>query len=314
MRVLYLGTGEIGVPSLKALIETDQIEVVGVVSQPDRPAGRHQDHPTATPIKELATRHGLRIFQPDRINNTEALAPLQDLNPELVVVCAYGQILRKAILDLPQLGCLNIHASLLPKYRGASCLQGPLLNGDKETGVTLIWMNEGLDTGDILLQETIEIQNTDTAGTLHDKLAVLAPDALLKAISLLRTGQAPRIPQDETSASYVKKMKKEDGEIPWNYSAEKIRNHIRAMTPWPSAFTHVEIEGKHLMLKIFEGAVTSETAGSPGEILKLGDEGILVATGTGGFLLKELQLEGRRKMRATDFIRGCRIEIGSILS
>src|SRR5271168_140541 len=241
MRIIFIGTGEIGLLALQALTKAPEHHLLAVVTQPDRPVGR-QLKLASSPIKEAAFKLHLKIYQPEKIGSATSLAQLRYLKPDLIVVAAYGQILTKEILHLPKYGCLNIHASLLPKYRGASPIHAAVAAGEKQSGVTIMWMDEGLDTGDILLQETVTLRRRETAETLHDRLAQMAPDALLKAITLIEKGKAPRLRQDKSKATLTKKLGKEDGHINWDQSQREIDAHIRAMTPWPSAYTWIPQE------------------------------------------------------------------------
>ena len=311
-RIVYIGTGEIGVPSLRALMEDRHCKVVGVVTQPDKPAGRLLKL-LSSPVKQFAFEHHLSIYQPESINSAGALEQISYLKPDLIVVCAYGQILRPGVLALPKAGCLNIHASLLPLYRGSSCIQAAIRNGDRKTGITIMWMNAGLDTGDILLQEAIRIRSRDTAGTLHDKLAQLAPKVLLEALELIRQEKAHRIPQAKKSASYAGKLKKEDGHINWNQPQIQVQRHIRAMDPWPSAYSMIEDRDGVKMLKIYSSIISRRSKGTPGTVLRIDDHGVLVAAAKGGLLLREVQLEGRKRMHAAEFARGYRLEPGAVL-
>lgn len=312
MNIVFIGTGEIGVPALAALAKHPDHAVLAVVTQPDRPAGRHQKL-TPSPIKQEAFKLHLKIFQPDKINSKTSLEQLKYLKPDLIVVAAYGQILSRAILDLPKYGCLNIHASLLPKFRGAAPIHAAILAGEKETGVTIMWMDEGLDTGDILLQETTPIRSRDNAEVVHDRLAQLGATGLLKALPEIPTGKAPRIPQDEALSSYAKKLRKEDGRIEWNRSKRDIERHIRAMTPWPGAYTWLPEGNDQRMLKIFQTIISRRAKGTPGEIVRVDKHGILVAAKEGGLLLREVQLEGKKRMPAAEFARGFNLPVGTIL-
>jgi methionyl-tRNA formyltransferase len=312
MRVVFIGTGEIGLPSLQALLESKDVSVAAVVTQPDKPVGRSQKL-TASPVKTLAFKYHLPIYQPEDINVPAAVAQLKYLKPDVLVVCAYGQILKKQILNLPSKACLNIHASLLPKYRGASCIQGALLNGDRTTGITVIWMDEGLDTGDILVQDTLSIGRRETAGSLHDRLAALAPAALLRGLDQIAKDKAARARQDPAKSSYVKKMTKEHGHIDWSRPQVEIDRHIRAMTPWPSAYSWLPEPGDQKMLKIFGTILSKRAKGRPGEVVRVDKHGILVAAGEGGLLLREVQIEGRKRLHAAEFARGYNLPVGTIL-
>lgn len=311
LRVVYVGTGEIGVPSYEALAGSPH-ELAAVVTQPDRPAGRGLEL-QPSPVKRAALRHHHTIFQPERISSEAALEQLRYLNPDVLVVCAYGQLLKPAVLELPRLACLNLHASLLPRHRGASCIQAAIRAGDAETGMTLMWMDRGLDTGDILLARTLAIRADETAGELHDRLALLAPELLLEGLALLEAGRAPRRPQDASLATYAPKLSREDGRIDWLWTSAAIGRHVRAMAPWPCASTAVTVDGLPRMLKVFRAAPGVETGGRPGEVLRLGPEGVLVRAGEGSIWLRELQVQGRARMAAEACARGLRLEPGAIL-
>jgi len=312
MRIIFIGTGEIGLPALNALAKAPGHQVLAVVTQPDRPVGR-QLKLAPSPVKEAAFKLHFKIFQPEKIGASASVAQLKYLKPDLIVVAAYGQILPKEVLDLPPKGCLNIHASLLPKYRGASPIHASIAAGEKQSGVTIMWMDEGLDTGDILLQEPVTLRRRETAETLHDRLAELGAPALLKALSLIESGKAPRLKQDKTKATLTKKLSKESGLIKWDRPQLEIEAHIRAMTPWPSAYAWVPQEKDHKMLKIFTTIVSRRAKGKPGEILRVDRHGILVAAGVGGLLLREVQLEGKKRMHAAEFARGFNLPVGLVL-
>jgi methionyl-tRNA formyltransferase len=312
MRIIFIGTGEVGLPTLHALTKAPDHHVLAVVTQPDRPVGR-QLKLAASPIKEAAFKLHLKIYQPEKIGSAASVAQLKYLKPDLIVVAAYGQILTKEILDLPKYGCLNIHASLLPKYRGASPIHAAIAAGEKQSGVTIMWMDEGLDTGDILLQETVTLRRHETAESLHDRLAKIGADGLLKAIPLVETGNAPRIKQDKEKATLTKKLHKEDGHINWDRTQMEIDAHIRAMTPWPSAYAWIPQEADHKMLKIFTTIISRRTKGQPGEVMRVDRHGILVAAKVGGLLLREVQLEGKKKMHAAEFARGFNLPVGLVL-
>ena len=301
MRIVFIGTGEIGVPTLRALQKSED-ELVGVVTQPDKPAGRTQKI-TAPPIKKALIGSGPNanpagIFQPARIKDPEAIDQIRALAPDVIVVMAYGQILPRAVLEIPKIASLNLHASLLPHWRGAAPIQAAIAAGDRETGVTVMYMDEGLDTGDILLQRKIDISPTETGATLHDRLAQIAPEALLESLRLLAAGNAPRVPQDKSLANYAPKLNREAGRLNWNESAEAIERKIRAYNPWPGAFT--ELGGGNL--KIFAASIV-DLRGKPGEILRKNRE-LVVATSDRALSLTDVQLEGKRRMSAAEFLRG----------
>lgn len=312
MRIIFIGTGEIGLPSLNALVKSPEHSVLAVVTQPDKPVGR-QLKLAASPVKEEAFRLHLKIFQPEKIKAAAAIAQLRYLNPDMIVVAAYGQILPKEVLDLPRYGCLNLHTSLLPKYRGASPIHSAIAAGEKESGVTIMWMDEGLDTGDILMQQAVSLRRHETAETLHDRLAKIGAELLLKSLPLVETGNAPRIRQDAAKATLTKKLTKENGHIDWDRPQREIDAHIRAMTPWPSAYAWVPQESDHRTLKIFTTIISRAAKGKPGEVLRVDKHGILVAAKVGGLLLREVQLEGKKRMHAAEFARGFNLPVGLVL-
>ncbi|MCE0484322.1 MAG: methionyl-tRNA formyltransferase [Methylacidiphilales bacterium] len=312
MRIIFIGTGEIGLPAFYALAKSPDHQLLAVVTQPDRPVGR-QHKPAASPIKEAAFKLHLKIYQPEKIGAASTVAQLRYLKPDLIVVAAYGQILTRDILDLPRYGCLNLHASLLPKYRGASPIQSAIMEREKQSGMTIMWMDEGLDTGDILLQEAVTLGRRETAKSLHDKLAKIGAEALFKALPLVETSQAPRTKQDRALATVTKKLSKETGLIKWDRSQKEVDAHIRAMTPWPSAYSWIPQEEDHKMLKIFTTIISNRAKGKPGEVLRVDKHGILVAAGVGGLLLREVQMEGKKRMHAADFARGFNLPVGLIL-
>jgi methionyl-tRNA formyltransferase len=296
MRIVFIGAGEIGVPTLQALLHSEH-EVVGVVTQPDKPVGRAQIvEPTA--VKKAFTATNIPVLQPPRIKDPQAVEEIRALTPDVIVVMAYGQILPGEVLEIPRIASLNLHASLLPRWRGAAPVQAAIAAGDRETGITVMYMDEGLDTGDTLLQRSIEILPDDTGRSLHDRLAQIAPDALLESFRLLATGIAPRIRQDTTLATYAPKLKREHGKIDWSEPAEAIERKIRAFNPWPGAFT--QIDGQNL--KIFSATVV-DLSGQPGKILRSQGQ-LVIAAGRGALLLGEVQLEGKRRMSASEFLRG----------
>jgi methionyl-tRNA formyltransferase len=312
MRIVFIGTGEIGVPTLQALLNSEH-EVAGVVTQPDKPIGRAQlvEPP---PIKKALVNSApgpgaarprsalsLPVLQPARIKDRQAIEEIRALKPDLIVVMAYGQILPRDVLEIPKIACLNLHASLLPRLRGAAPIQAAIAAGDRETGITVMYMDEGLDTGDILLQRIIDIVPADTGGSLQQRLAKVAPEALIESVELLAKGSAPRIAQDKALATYAPKLKREDGKIDWTEPADAIERKIRAFDPWPGAF--MKLDGHNL--KIFSAAVVA-LHGTPGEILRSEKE-LVIAAGEAALSLGEVQLEGKRRMSATEFLRGHRM-------
>ena len=306
MRIVFCGTGEIGLPTLRALAEAGRDEIVGVVSQPDRPAGRDLK-PRSSAIKLEAEARGLPVIQPSRMRDPSALEILNGLAPDVMVVAAYGQILPREILSLPRFGCVNLHVSLLPRHRGASPIQSAILAGDLETGVTVMAMDEGLDTGDVLLVSKTKIQDDETAGELHDRLAEMAPPVVLEALRQLAAGTAIRIPQDNAQATSAPKLQKSDGVLDWTQSADELARRVRAMNPWPGAMTRsLDLDQN---LKIHR-ARPVEGSGDPGTVLSAGADGLVVAAGRGALVLDEVQLEGRKKVSGREFLRGYRLGAG----
>jgi methionyl-tRNA formyltransferase len=302
MRIVFIGTGDIGVPTLQALLKSED-EVVGVVTQPDKPIGRAQSV-EAPPIKKALFATEIPVLQPARTKDRQSIEEIRSLKPDVIVVMAYGQILPGDVLEIPKVACLNLHASLLPRWRGAAPIQAAIAAGDRETGITVMYVDQGLDTGDILLQRAIDIAPADTGGSLHDRLSKIAPEALFESLELLAKGNAPRIPQDNALATYASKLKREDGKIDWTGPADAIERKIRAFDPWPGAFMTISTNGAH-NLKIFSATVVG-LRGTPGEILKCEND-LVVAAGNGALSLREVQLEGKRRMSAVEFLRGHRV-------
>ena len=306
MRIIYCGTGDIGLPALRAIAGSADHELVGVITQPDRPAGRAM-MPRASAIKVEAVARGLPVFQPERIRNEGC--NLSALRPDLMVVMAYGQILPGTILNIPRLGCLNLHASLLPRHRGASPIQAAILSGDSESGITVIYMNEGLDTGDILLSDPLSISPSETAGELHDRLAVQAAGSIARALDLLSSGDAPRVPQNNLEATYAAKLTKADGWLDWSLPCGLLERRVRAMSPWPGAFARVA--GASAILKIHRAHISFES-GLPGAVIPGSGDGIAVAAGEGCLVLEEVQIDGRKRLAAPEFLRGFPIPSGTL--
>jgi methionyl-tRNA formyltransferase len=303
MRIVFIGTGAIGLPALRTLLRSETHKLVGVVTQPDRPVGRAQ-RIQAPPIKQELLASRLPILQPERIRTEEAVPEIRALAPDLIVVMAYGQIVPKQLLEIPSIACLNLHASLLPRHRGAAPIQAAIVAGDAETGITAMYMDEGLDTGDILLQTKLAISPNETGGTLHDRLAQLAPIVLADAIDQLANGSAPRRQQNPMHATSAPKLTRAQGKIDWSEPAELIERKIRAYDPWPGAFTEVmNTTGERHKLKIFRAQLV-EVDGKPESISPPNDEEVIVNTGCGALRLTEVQLEGKRRMSASEFLRG----------
>ena len=286
--------------------------MVGVLTQPDKPVGRHQVL-QASAIKQIALREGLPVLQPQRLRDPAAVQALGAWAPEVLVVMAYGQILPRAVLDLPTLACLNLHASLLPRHRGAAPIQAAIEAGDRESGVTVMYMAEGLDTGDILLEQRLRVRRRETGGSLHDRLGLLAPTALQSALELLAQGNAPRVPQDNTQATYAPKLTREHGLLSWE-SPEAVDRRVRAMNPWPGAYTVLPGEEAR-KLKVFSTIQSRTPAGGAtgGTILTTERRGILVAAGGHSVWLTEVQLEGKKRLRAAEFLRGNPLSAGIVL-
>jgi len=309
-RVVFLGTPRFAVPSLAALAERETVTLV--VTNPDRPAGRGRS--VAMPaVKEEALRRGLPVYQPEKARTPESVERIRAERPDLIVVVAYGQILPQTILDIPRLYCVNVHASLLPKYRGAAPINWAIARGETVTGVTIMRMDAGMDTGPMLLAREVPIGEEDTAGTMFDLLSRLGADALSEALDRLREGTLREIAQDDSRATYAPLLTKEHGAIDWTKSAREVRNLVRGMTPWPSAATvH---RGKALKVLSAAGREPGKSvAASPGEVLSVGKEGIEVACGDGTLLLVRLQPEGGKAMSAWDYAQGHRVGKGERLS
>lgn len=306
LRIVFMGTPEFAVPSLKALIESGE-DVVAVVTQPDKPRGRGKKL-TPPPVREAALKHNIPVFQPEKIKDETFITAIRNFSPDVIAVVAYGKILPKAILDIPTKGCINVHTSILPKYRGAAPINWAIINGEKETGITTMLLDEGMDTGDMLLTEKVEIRDDDTASSLHDRLKYIGADLLIKTIKGIKSETIRPIPQDDSQATYAPMLKKEDGRIDWTMKAEEIKNLIRGFNPWPGAYTRWD--GKQI--KIFKAEVEAGGKEEPGTVINISTEGIFVATGKGILLIKELQPENKNRMTASEFIKGYRIVKGQI--
>ncbi|RUT47833.1 methionyl-tRNA formyltransferase [Paenibacillus anaericanus] len=314
MNIVFMGTPEFAVPSLESLLK-EGYNVVGVVTQPDRPQGRKKVL-TPTPVKEAALKHGLPVLQPQRMRSPEAVEELAALKPDLIVTAAYGQILPKAVLDLPQYGCLNIHGSLLPKYRGGAPIQRSIINGEKETGITLMYMAEGLDTGDMIAKSVVPIEDEDTSGSVFEKLSVAGAKLLLEQLPLIIAGTADRIPQNHEESTYASNLSRDDERIVWTASSREIFNRVRGLVPFAGGFTMWNDE----VFKVWAVANPSEVLASaasgqaPGTVLDLSERGIEVKTGDGSVLLTRVQPAGKKAMEATEFIRGGVMKKGTVLS
>jgi methionyl-tRNA formyltransferase len=312
-RVVFMGSGGIGLPTLEWLANSPLLNLVAVVTQPDKPVGRSQVLTPPAP-KRKAIALNLPVLQPLKIRRTEEIERIGILSPDLIVVMAYGQILPKALLEMPTLACLNLHASILPRHRGAAPIQAAILAGDQLTGLTVMYMSEGLDTGDILLSRSVQIGRRETAGSLHDRLANLGPEAIASALDLILAGEASRIPQEDSQGTYAPKLQSESGRIDWSLDCWFLDRFVRAMNPWPGAFTLVPTAvDKVRKLKIHRALPMHRFAGKPGLVTGIGSRGIFVGCGNGHLLLLEVQLEGRRRMATTEFGRGFALPVGTEL-
>lgn len=309
MRLIFMGTPDFAVFSLNALIEARH-EIVAVVTQPDKPKGRGYTL-TPPPVKVCAAERGIPVYQPSTLKDEAFASLLAELNPEAIVVVAYGKILPESVLRFPKYGCINVHGSLLPEYRGAAPMQRAIMDGKAVTGITTMYMDVGLDTGDMLLKKEIAIEENDNFETIHDKLGVCGGDLIVQTMEMLQSQTAPRIPQDESLATYAAKITKDDCRLTFDADATEVHNRIRGLSPVPLSFTHTP-NGK--LLKITESRRTSDekSHSCPGEILSL-DGGITVACRTGSVVLTGVLPEGKSRMSAEDFIRGRRVQIGDVL-
>jgi methionyl-tRNA formyltransferase len=306
MRIVFMGTPQFACPTLQMLLDRGE-HVVAVVTQPDRPKGRGQQL-QPPPVKELAATHGIPVFQPLKVRVPEAVEQIRAYAPDLIVVIAFGQILPKALLDIPRLGCINVHASLLPRYRGAAPLNWCIINGETETGITTMLMDVGLDTGDMLVKRAIPIHPDEDASSLHDRLAILGAETMAETLDLLTAGRLVPQRQDDSLSCYAPMLKKELGAIDWRKSPAEISNLVRGVTPWPGAYTR--LDGK--LLKLFR-AHTACGEGSPGTVLRADADGLEIACSGGSIVFTDLQLEGKKRMKAADFLAGYRVAPGTVL-
>ncbi|WP_026652697.1 methionyl-tRNA formyltransferase [Butyrivibrio proteoclasticus] len=315
MKIVFMGTPDFARSALEKIIEAGH-EVVLVVTQPDKPKGR-SGQLQVSDVKACALEHNLPVFQPERIKLPENVAELKKYDADIYVVAAFGQILSQEILDIPKFGCVNIHASLLPKYRGAAPIQQAILDGEKETGVTIMQMAAGMDTGDILIQRTIPISEEETGGGLFDKLSILGGELIVEALPLIEQGKLTPVPQDEALATKCGKLSKDMGSMDFNKSAVELSNLVRGLNPWPSAFTH--LSGK--LLKVWKAKVVEannedlsveELNNYPaGTIVKVSKDAFVVKTGDGLLSITEVQLEGKKRMSVKDFLLGYKLEVGT---
>ena len=308
LAIVYMGTPDFAVPPLEALAHSDH-RVVGVVTQPDRPKGRGRKL-TAPPVKQTAERFGIPVLQPETVRTDEFHRHMTELSPDLFVVVAFGQILPQSLLDIPRKGAINVHASLLPRHRGAAPIQWAIIEGDPETGVTTMMMDKGMDTGDILLMDRTPIARDETAATLHDRLSTMGAKTLMRTLDELVAGALTRTPQDHAKATYAAMLKKSDGEIDWSDSAEAIDRRIRGLTPWPGAYTFTD----GMRLKIFKAtAMDRSVSVPPGTILECFPGELRIATGKGALAIKEIQGASGKRLPIDDFLCGCRLPDGTCL-
>lgn len=299
VRILFMGTPEFAVESLNRVVREGR-DVIGVITQPDRPRGRGKKVMSPA-VKVRAEELGIKVYQPSKIKDKEVIDNIKRMKPDIILVVAYGQILPEEILNLPPLGCINVHASLLPKYRGAAPINWVIIKGEKYTGITTMYMNEGLDTGDMIYQEKIEIVEQDTAGEIHDRLAVLGADVLAKTLKAVEKGEAPRIPQDHSKASYAPQLDRNTGKVDWSMNALDINNLIRGTNPWPGSYTCYD----GIRIKVWKASVCDlNSQGVPGTIIEVGRKGMKVQTGKGRLLIEEIQMPSSRRMTVDEYIRG----------
>ncbi len=319
MRIVFMGTPRFAGPSLEALVKDE--EIVGVVTQPDRPRGRGRKVELSS-VKRMAEKYKLPLYQPIHLEHPRFRDWLREQNPEIIMVVAYGQILPPSILCFPPRGCLNAHASLLPRYRGAAPIEWALIRGEKITGVSIILMNEGMDEGDIILQESLGIGPNDTAGILSERLAFLAAKLLLRSLERIKKGKIEPILQADEEATYAPRLKKSDGLIDWRASAREVHNLVRGLNPRPGAYTYIRgrDKGQGKILKIWKTEIiiddqkSATTKRQPGEIVEIiKDKGLVVIAGRGSLLIKEVQKEGGRKMSAEEYVKGHPLKIGCVL-
>lgn len=324
MKIVFMGTPDFAVPALKALAESAKHEVSLVVTQPDRPRGR-SGKPAPSDVKLCAEQYGIPVFQPEKVREEASVERLRRENADIFVVAAFGQLLPKTILEMPRFGCINIHGSLLPAYRGAAPVQWAVLDGQKEAGDTIMQMNEGLDTGDILMQESIPLSADETAGSLYDKLSSMGGPLLLKALDAIEAGTVKPVPQGDSGTHYAKMLRKEMGNIDWTKSAEEIGRLVRGLNPWPSAYTHWN--GKMLKIWMAEPVTQEELSAlgcdekngmdlkeaQPGTVMIVTKDTLMVQTGDGLLALTELQMEGKKRMPVQAFLMGCRMQTGEKL-
>lgn len=311
MKIVFMGTPDFAVPSLDMLVSEGH-DVVAVVTQPDKPKGRGNKM-SLPPIKEYAIAHGIQVLQPEKVKTEEFVKQIAEIKPDLLVTAAYGKILPKAVLDIPPYGCINVHGSLLPKYRGAAPIQWCIIDGEKVTGITTMFTDEGMDTGDILLKGELEITDNMTAGELHDKMSVLGAQVLNDTLNRLKEGSLERIPQCDSQATYASMITRDTGCIVWDKSAHEVHNLVRGTSPWPGAYTFYK--GEKMKIWLTSVVIDEEQSRSmqAGTICTVNKQGIIVACGSGRLLIKEIQMECSRRMSVEDYICGHKMDEGGIL-
>ncbi len=308
MKVLFMGTPDIASGCLQKLID-EKFDIIGVVTQVDKPQNRGKKL-GMPPVKELALKNDLEVYQPQKVRDEDFIETVKKLNPDVIVVVAFGQIIPKSILDIPKFGCINVHVSLLPKYRGAAPINWVIINGEEKTGVTTMYMDEGLDTGDIILTEEFAVDNEITAGELHDKMKEVGANLLVETLNLIKYKKAPRTPQNHEEHTYAPIMNKSLGHIKWDNSAKDIHNLVRGVNPWPSAYTIYNED----TIKVWKTRVLDETSNKEvGTIIDVDKEGIKVSTKDKVLLIEEIQMPGKKRVLVSEYIKGNKIEIGTVL-
>lgn len=308
-RIIFMGTPDFSTKVLEMLIAKE--DVIAVVTQPDRPVGRKRVM-TPSPVKKVALEHGIEVYQPEKISTSDDLQKLIDLEPDLIVTAAFGQILPKALLDAPKLGAINVHASLLPKYRGGAPIHQAIIDGEKETGVTIMYMAPKLDAGDIISQQAIDIEANDDVGSMHDKLSFLGADLLAKTLPDIINGTNDRIEQNESEATFASNISREDERIDWTQPAQAVYNHIRGLSPWPVAYTKLDDTN----MKLYAAKIVEGNNGEPGEIIETMKKAIIVGTGSADAIaLTEIQLSGKKRMPTANFLSGYQDDlVGKVLN